>query len=73
MGFFNKKSSAPIWAGRIAQPSETMPPEMAAMLLARDQSVKTIGKDDIRKASEILRKYKEGKKNLEDPQRHVAV
>lgn len=66
MGFFNKKSSAPIWAGRIAQPSETMPPEMAAMLLARDQSVKTIGQDDIRKASEILRKYKEGKKNLED-------
>lgn len=66
MGFFNKKSSAPIWAGRVAQPGETMSPEMAAMLLARDQSVHTIGKDDIRKAAEILRKYKEGKKNLED-------
>lgn len=71
MAFFNQKTSAPIRTGRIAgipgvQPSETMPPEMAAMLLTRNQSVKTIGQDDIRRASEILRKYQEGKKSLEN-------
>lgn len=48
------------------QPSTNMPPEMAAMLLMRKDSEQVIGVEEIRKASEILRKYKEGKTNLEN-------
>ena len=48
------------------QPSTNMPPEMAAMLLMRKDSEQVIGTEEIRKASEILRKYKEGKTNLEN-------
>ena len=48
------------------QPSTNMPPEMAAMLLMRKDSEQVIGVEEIRKASEILRKYKEGKNNLEN-------
>lgn len=67
---FGKKPPAP--AGRTAgnpgiQPSQgAMPPEMAAMLLMRKDSEQVIGVEEIRKASEILRKYKEGKTNLEN-------
>ena len=65
---FGKKQPAP--AGRAAgnpgvQPGMNMPPEMAAMLLMRKDSEQVIGPEEIRKASEILRKYKEGKTNLE--------
>lgn len=65
---FGKKQFAP--AGRAAgtpgvQPSTNMPPEMVAQLLMRKDSEKVIGVEEIRKASEILRKYKEGKTNLE--------
>lgn len=65
---FGKKPPAP--AGRTAgvpgvTPSGAMPPEMAAMLLARRDSEQVIGTEEVIKASEILRKYKEGKANLE--------
>ena len=72
MAFFEKKPSAPAaQAGRIIgtpgiQSDRPMPPEMAAMLLTRKDSEQIIGSEDIRKASEILRKYKEGKVNLEN-------
>ena len=72
MAFFEKKPSAPAaQAGRIVgtpgiQSDRPMPPEMAAMLLTRKDSEQIIGSEDIRKASEILRKYKEGKVNLEN-------
>lgn len=69
MPFFSKKHQ-PGQVGRTAglpgvQPSETMQPEMAAMLLNRDQGHQTIGKEEIIKAAELLRKYKDGKGNLE--------
>ena len=71
MGFFNKKGTIPIFSRHTAGapgtlPGADMPPETAAMLLNRGPAVKTIGKDDIRRAAEILCKYKEGKVNLEN-------
>ncbi len=42
-----------------------MTPELAAALLRRGPDAQTIGQEDIRKAAEILRRYKEGKANLE--------
>ena len=71
MGFFNKKGAVPVFSRHPAAAPGTwsgaaMPPETAAMLLNRGPAVKTIGKDDIRRAAEILRKYKEGKANLEN-------
>ena len=38
---------------------------VAAFLLTRDAEYKTIGQEDIQKASAILQKYKDGKANLE--------
>lgn len=66
-----KPGTQPVRYGRAAgnpgvQSSGEMPPEMAAMLLMRKDSEQVIGPADIRKASEILRKYKEGKTNLEN-------
>lgn len=47
------------------QGDPNMPPEMAAMLLNRDSTQKTIGQEDIKRATELLAKYKQGKANLE--------
>jgi len=43
---------------------ESVDPKVAAMLLTRDSSP-VITVDDVRKATEILKKYKDGKANLE--------
>ena len=45
-------------------PEGQLPPELAAMLLNRSQEQKTIGQEDVRKAAEILRTYKDGKAEL---------
>lgn len=45
--------------------SNAVSDEMQAMLLTRKEDQKMITEDDIRKASEILTKYKAGKANLE--------
>ena len=47
------------------QRDESVAPEMAAMLLNRDSTQKTIGREDIKRATELLAKYKQGKANLE--------
>ncbi len=47
------------------QTNEQMQPEMAAMLLNRTETQKTIGEQDIKRATEILAEYKRGKANLE--------
>ena len=67
----NPHGAPPVQFGRVAgnpgvQSPGSMTPEMSAMLLGRKDSQQTIGKVDIRKASELLRKYKEGKTNLEN-------
>ena len=48
------------------QQQEGIDPAVAAMLLQRQASQPMIGKEDIQKAAEILKKYKDGKANLED-------
>ena len=45
--------------------SDSVSDEMQAMLLTRKEEQKVITEEDIRKASEILTKYKAGKANLE--------
>lgn len=47
------------------QRDETMPPEMAAMLLSQPEGTKRIGKEEVAKAIDILTRYKQGKANLE--------
>ncbi len=47
------------------QTNEQMQPELAAMLLNRTETQKTIGEQDIKRATEILAEYKRGKANLE--------
>lgn len=49
-----------------AQRDETMPPEMAAMLLTAPAGEKRIGREEIARAIEILASYKQGKANLEE-------
>ena len=48
-----------------AQDGQEMEPELAAMLLNRDGAQRTIGQEDIKRAAELLAKYKQGKANLE--------
>lgn len=48
------------------QPPQGVDPRVAAMLLTRQQSKPTITKEDIAKATTILKDYKDGKANLED-------
>ena len=48
-----------------AQDGQEMEPELAAMLLNRGSAQKTIGQEDIKRAAELLAKYKQGKANLE--------
>lgn len=48
------------------QRDETMPPEMAAMLLTAPAGEKRIGREEIARAIEILTRYKQGKANLEE-------
>ena len=47
------------------QADETMSPELGAMLLTEPADRPRIGDKEIRKAGELLRKYKDGKTNLE--------
>ena len=42
-----------------------IPPELAALLLTQHKREARIGEKDVQRATEILRKYKEGKANLE--------
>ena len=44
---------------------DTLSPELAGMLLTEAQDKPRIGQKEVAKAGEILRKYKEGKSNLE--------
>lgn len=53
------------WGVPGVQKDESVDPEMAAMLLNRDSTQKTIGQEDIKRATELLAKYKQGKANLE--------
>ena len=48
-----------------AQDGQEMEPELAAMLLNRDGAQRTIRQEDIKRAAELLAKYKQGKANLE--------
>ena len=45
---------------------ETVSPELGAALLARPEGKARIGEEEVRKAAEILTRYKEGKRNLEE-------
>lgn len=47
------------------QGDETMSPELSAMLLTQPEDKPRIGQKEIAKAGELLRKYKDGKANLE--------
>lgn len=49
----------------VMQDEQDMEPELAAMLLNRGSAQKTIGQEDIKRAAELLAKYKHGKANLE--------
>lgn len=43
------------------QRDETMPPEMAAMLLSQPEGAKRIGKEEVAKAIDILTRYKQAR------------
>lgn len=47
------------------QMDNSVSPELGAMLMTEPEGKQRIGVEDIRKAGEILRKYKDGKANLE--------
>lgn len=49
----------------VMQDEQDMEPKLAAMLLNRGSAQKTIGQEDIKRAAELLAKYKQGKANLE--------
>ena len=49
----------------VMQDEQDMEPKLAAMLLNRGSTQKTIGQEDIKRAAELLAKYKQGKANLE--------
>ena len=48
------------------QADDSMSPEMGAMLLGAGAERPTIGKKDIQRAAELLKKYKQGKAHLEE-------
>ena len=52
--------------GALSRDEQTMAPEVAAMLMQRSAAQKVIGQEDIKKAAEILQRYKDGKANLEE-------
>jgi len=63
-----QQASTPPRAGGLpgVQAPRNLPPQLAAALLQRNAASKPmIGKEDIAKAAEILKRYKEGKANLE--------
>ena len=47
------------------EPEKPMDGDMTAMVLTQPEGAKIIGEDEVRKAQDILRKYKSGKANLE--------
>ena len=75
MAFFGKQIQMPGSVGVSASnglpgvvPGNDQPlsPDVAAMLMKRGENQKVIGEEDVKRASEILAKYKSGKANLEE-------
>lgn len=64
MAFFGKRPEE-VAATPTEQMGTPMDEKTAAMLLTRDSTQKMIGTEEISKATEILKKYKDGKANLE--------
>lgn len=63
---FNK-TAVPLAPGSApVQQNGVIPPELTAMLLTQKPQKNVIGKKEIQEAAQILRKYKEGKANLEN-------
>ena len=45
---------------------QTVSPELQTALLSRPEGKARVGEEEVRKATEILTRYKEGKRNLEE-------